>query len=201
DSRHSPSVRGAGSDARSGPKRFAGKARRNLGVQAAAQVRRTASARSRRPVLRARLRTARDRPHDRGLCARTSAPNPSEFCRALFPPRGRFCRGAVERTARIGVGRARGSGQRARAGRARRKWFRADELQGFAMSPALQVPVHAAGWLPLAAPLARPAATRVAEWVALAVPPPPPATATTFPFAIPDHLSAILCAPRFFRLS
>src|SRR5262249_39920481 len=184
----------------SGPKRFAGKARRNLGVQAAAQVRRTASARSRRPVLRARLRTARDRPHDRGLCARTSAPNPSEFCRALFPSRRRLCRGAVERTARIGVGRARGSGQRARAGRARRKWFRADELQGFAMSPALQVPVHAAGWLPLTAPLARPAATRFAEWVALAVPLARPAIATICLSAIAYYLYAIRCARAFFRL-
>ena len=67
------------------------------------------------------------------------------------------------------------------------------------MSPALQVPAHAAGWLRAAAPLARPTATHVAEWLAFAVPFARPAVATICLSAIAYYLYAIRCAREFFR--
>jgi ceramide glucosyltransferase len=67
------------------------------------------------------------------------------------------------------------------------------------VSPALQVPTHAAGWLHAAAPLARPTAAHVAEWLALAVPFARPAVATICLSAIAYYLFAIRCAREFFR--
>jgi ceramide glucosyltransferase len=67
------------------------------------------------------------------------------------------------------------------------------------MSPALQVPAHAAGWLRAAAPLARPAAAHLTEWAALAVPFARPAVATICLSALAYYLFAIYSARKFFR--